>query len=664
VARASPSPSISALAGSRTRSGRLSKGMGDGSGCHCGCSSPDGLARLLRPWRGCTRASGHRGTVLSSALGEGSMAETRKLAAILVADVVGYSRLAGADEDRILARLRTLRSDVIDPTIAVHRGRVVKRTGDGAIVEFRSVVDAVNCAVEVQNAMAERNAGVPEDRRIVFRVGIHSGDVVEESDGDLMGDAVNVAARLEGIAKPGAVCLSSAAYEQVKGRLNLAVSDLGLTALKNIAEPIHVYLLEVGVPTQPKPVSAQVKSEPPRLSIVVLPFANIGGDPEQNYFVDGVTESLTTDLSRIRGSFVIGRQTAFTYKGKAIDLKQIGRELNVRYVLEGSVQRGGDRMRVNAQLVDTESGNHLWAERFDKSVADLFEMQDEIVTRLARQLDAALIAAEARRAERAPHPDSTDRYFQGMAWINKGFSAGNFMQAQSFFERALKADRDNADALAWSAFVDGQLVVSVTLSATEKAERFASAEAAATKALLLAPDHAWARVALSYVLGFTNRIEQAIAECERALTLDPNLAMAHAVIGMHKLHLDRGEETEAHVLEAIRLSPRDPMVFGYWAINGFAKDSLGRSDEAVTWLRRAIQANGSYETAYFNLAAALSHLGRVEEARDAARQGLALNPHFTVSGFLTANTFSDSPAHRAWRERQAKGMREAGIPER
>jgi TolB-like protein/Tfp pilus assembly protein PilF len=404
---------------------------------------------------------------------------------------------------------------------------------------------------------------------------------------------------------------------------------------------------------------------PPRLSIVVLPFANIGSDPEQDYFVDGVAECLTTDLSRIRGSFVVGRHTAFTYKGKAIDLKQIGRELNVRYVLEGSIQRSGDRMRVNAQLVDTESGNHLWAERFDKSVADIFQMQDEIVARLARQLDAALIAAEARRAERAPHPDSTDLYFQGMSRINRdGFSAGNLKLAQPFFERALKADRDNVDALAWSAFVDVQLVVTVTLAATERAERFASAEAAAARALLLAPDHAWARVSLSFVLGFTNRIEQAISECERALTLDPNLAMAHAVIGLHKLHLDRGEETEVHVREAIRLSPRDPRVNDWLGINGYAKDSLGRCDEAVTWLRRSIQANGGYETVYFNLAAALSHLGRVEEARDAARRGLDLNPHFTVSGFLTANTFSDSPAHRAWRERQAKGMREAGIPER
>ena len=370
------------------------------------------------------------------------MAETRKLAAIVAADVVGFSRLAGADEDRTLARLRALRSDLIDPTIAVHSGRVVKRTGDGILVEFRSVVDAVRCAIEVQNGMIERNAGLPPERRIEFRVGIHLGDVVEEADGDLMGDGVNIAARLEGIAAPGAICLSEDAYRQVKARLDLAVSDLGSTQLKNIAEPVRVYSLQVGVPAQARPAAPAKPSAstPPRLSIVVLPFANLGGDPEQEYFVDGVTESLTTDLSRISGSFVIARNTAFTYKGKPIDVKQIGRELNVRYVLEGSVQRGGNRLRVNVQLIDAETGNHLWAERFDKPVADLFDMQDEIVARLANQLNTELVAAEARRAERAPKPNSMDLYFQGMVWFNKGMTPENLAQARSYFERALELE--------------------------------------------------------------------------------------------------------------------------------------------------------------------------------------------------------------------------------
>ena len=351
------------------------------------------------------------------------MTETRKLAAILAADVVGFSRLTGADEDRTLARLRALRSDLIDPTIAVHHGRVVKRTGDGALVEFRSVVDAVRCAVEIQNAMVERNAGVPSDRRIEFRIGIHLGDVVGESDGDLMGDGVNIAARLEGIAKPGAICLSEDAYRQVKGRLEMTVSDLGARQLKNIADPMRLYSLEIGHPAHAKtaaPASGSDNCGPPRLSILVLPFANIGGDPEQEYFVDGVTESLTTDLSRLAGSFVIARNTAFTLKATPVDVKKIGRELNVRYVLEGSVQRGGARMRINVQLIDAASANHLWAERFERPVADLFALQDEIVARLANALQVQLVAAEARRTERAPTPDSMDLYFQGMSWILQG----------------------------------------------------------------------------------------------------------------------------------------------------------------------------------------------------------------------------------------------------
>ena len=341
----------------------------------------------------------------------------------------------------ILARLRTLRSDLIDPTIAVHHGRVVKRTGDGSLIEFRSVVDAVRCAIEVQNGLIERNAGLPPERRIEFRVGIHLGDVVEEADGDLMGDGVNIAARLEGIAKPGAICLSEDAYRQVSGRLDMEVTDLGQTQLKNIAQPIRVYSLDVRRPVDAKPAQTPAPASsasqpnrqgPPRLSLVVLPFANIGGDPEQEHFVDGVTESLTTDLSCIRGAVVIARNTAFTYKGKPFDVKAIARELNVRYVLEGSVQRGGARMRVNVQLIDAETGSHLWAERFDKPLADLFDMQDEIVARLAGTLNTELIAAEARRAEQAPNPNSMDHYFQGMAWLNKGLSLNNVAQARAF----------------------------------------------------------------------------------------------------------------------------------------------------------------------------------------------------------------------------------------
>src|ERR1700729_1824881 len=566
------------------------------------------------------------------------MSETRKIAAILVSDVVGYSRLAGADEDRILARLRTLRSDLIDPLISVHHGRIVKRTGDGSIIEFRSVVDAVRLAIEVQSAMVERNAGVPEDRRIVFRIGIHLGDVVEESDGDLMGDGVNIAARLEGVAGPGGICLSEDAYRQVKGRLDLAVSDLGPTQLKNIVEPIRVYSLQAGVLAEAKPASASApeKSAPPRLSIVVLPFANIGGDSEQDHFVDGVTESLTTDLSRIRGAVVIGRNTAFTYKGKAIDLKQIGRELKVRYVLEGSVQRSGNRMRVNVQLIDAETGNHLWAERFDKPMADLFDMQDEIVARLAGALNAQLVTAEARRAEQAPKPDSIDLYFQGLAWLNKGLTPDNVAQPRSFFDRALDADPGNVDALIGSAVADVR--EGANSFVTDPSAAFAAAEPKLTKALSSVPDHARGHMWLGLVDIWTKRAAQGVSKCEHALALDRNLAHAHSIIGRAKIFVGRAEETEAYVAEALRLSPRDTMAYIWMYFAGLAKLHLGKYEQAVAWFRRAIEANRNYPAANFNLAAALAQLGQLDEARSAVTAGLALNPDFTVSRARAALT--------------------------
>jgi adenylate cyclase len=432
------------------------------------------------------------------------MAETRKLAAILAADVVGYSRLAGSDEDRTLSRLRGLRSDLIDPAIAAHHGRVVKRTGDGVLIEFRSVVDAVRCAIEVQNGMVERNAGLPPERRIEFRIGIHLGDVVEESDGDLMGDGVNIAARLESIAKPGTICLSEDAYRQVKSRLDLAVNDLGATQLKNIGEPVRVYSLEVGKAAQAKPVKAarrnllmpitavivpliviasvvalylaggpksvtpgaphattastplelakQATPEPPkvpadRLSIVVLPFVNIGGDRAQDYLAHAITDELTTSLSRTVGSFVIARSTAFTYKGKPIDAKHIGKELGVRYVLEGSAQPSGNRVRIGAQLISAETGAHLWAEQFDTDRSDLLQMQDEIVTSLTRALERQLPLDTAHIARTRPvNPSAEDLALQCFAssWTPK-FDV-------SLCERALQIDPRNALALAYMAY--------------------------------------------------------------------------------------------------------------------------------------------------------------------------------------------------------------------
>jgi TolB-like protein/class 3 adenylate cyclase len=591
------------------------------------------------------------------------MSETRKIAAILVADVVGYSRLASADEDRTLARLRALRSDLIDPAIAVHHGRIVKRTGDGFIAEFRSVVDAARCAIEVQTGMIERNAGVAPDKRIELRIGAHLGDVIEEADGDLMGDGVNIAARLEAICAAGAICFSEQAYWQVKGRLDFAAADLGLKQVKNIAEPIRVYSLQVGQPAPAKPAepSAPEKSAP-RLSIVVLPFANIGGDPEQEHFVDGVTESLTTDLSRIRGALVIARNTAFTYKGKPFDVKTIGRDLNVRYVLEGSVQRGGNRMRVNVQLVDAETGSHLWAERFDKPLTDLFDMQDEIVGRLANTLSAQIAALEARHAEQAPNPDSLDLFFQGLSWLHRGRTPNHVAQARSFFERALAADPDNVDALIGSAAAD--IADGGNSFVADPGASFAAAEAKLTQALSSFPDHARGHAFLGYVKILTKRALEGIAECEHALTLDRNLADAHAFIGLGKIFTGRAEEAEAHIGEALRLSPRDTTAYAWLTEAGIAKNHLGDCEQAVLWCRRAIEANRNYPEAHFHLAAALARLGRLAEARSAVKAGLMLNPSFTVSRARTDWTaMSDDPTHPQQLAPIFEGLRMAGLRE-
>ena len=402
------------------------------------------------------------------------------------------------------------------------------------------------------------------------------------------------------------------------------------------------------------------KAGPPRLSIVVLPFANLGGDPEQEYFVDGVTESLTTDLSRISGSFVIARNTAFTYKHKRLDLKQVGRELNVRYALEGSVQRSGNRLRVNVQLIDAETGAHLWAERFDKPVGDLFDMQDEIVARLANQLGAQLIAAEARRAEQAPHPDSMDLCFQGTAWYNKGLTPENMERARGFFERALALDSGNIEALVGTAVVHYLIVGSFLTD--NPAPHIAAAETALIEVLSVAPNHAWAHAAFGATLIYSNRAARGIGEFEQALALDPNLAWAHALIGAAKYFVGRGSETETHIRESLRLSPRDTYAYAWMASAGVAKLALGSDEEAMTLLQRAVEANPNYSTAHFWLASALAHVGRLDDARLAVQAGLSLDPTFTVSRYRKG-AFSNNPAYLAQRERIYDGMRKAGVPE-
>ena len=430
------------------------------------------------------------------------------------------------------------------------------------------------------------------------------------------------------------------------------------------AAPIRAEALELSSEnaTLEPTASPPNKHEPPRLSMVVLPFANLSGDPGQDHFVDGVTENLTTDLSRIRRAVVMGRNTAFTYKGKAVDLKQIGRELNVRYVIEGSVQSGGNRMRVNVQLIDAETGSHLWAEGFDKPLTDLFDMQDEIVARLASALNDQLVAAEARRAEKAPTPDSMDLYFQGRAWINRGHAPENVAQAHICFDRALLADPGNVEALIGSARANA--VEGINLFGTDPAAALADAEAKLIKALSSVPDHLRGHMELGLVDIWTKCAAEGIAKCEHALELDRNLADAHAHIGFGKIFIGRAEETEAHIAEALRLSPRDTYAYIWMARVGLANLHLGHWEQAIAWYRRSIEANRNFPYIYFVLGAALAQLGRLDEARSAIAAGIALIPTFTVARFgATWTAMSDDPTYRSQLEPILEGMRKAGVPE-
>jgi len=584
----------------------------------------------------------------------------RRLTTILAADAVGYSRLVGTDEEGTLKHLRALRKDLIDPMIAAHRGRMVKTTGDGFLVEYASVVDAVRSAVEMQRAMADSNAGLAPDKRIEFRFGINLGDVVVEDDGDLMGDGVNVAARLEGIAEPGGICLSGAAYDQVRGKIDIGAQDRGEQHLKNIAEPVRIYALS---PVHPV-VAASHTAVAPRLSIVVLPFVNLGGNSEQDYFVDGITESLTTDLSRIPGAFVIARNTAFTFKNKPVDARVIGRELGVRYVMEGSVQSSGsgDRIRVTARLIDTETGAHLWAERFDKPRGDIFEMQDEIITRLARTVGIELVAAEGRRAERERpnNMDAVDLTMRGWAILNQPLSLRRDREACDLFEAALRLDDRNVEALVGLAF---RHVNDVRIFAsTNRDEQLRIAEKAITEALALAPGNALAHFVRANILHVSGETERSLRELELAITLDRNLAWAHADAGFIKVLLGRAEEAEADLTNAIRLSPRDPGLDRWHALLGIADLFLGRLGSALDRLRKSVEMNPNVALTQFFLAAASALSGRAAEAQEARNAGLLLDPNFTVARFRNEPR-SKNATFLAQRERIYEGLSLAGVPE-
>ncbi len=630
------------------------------------------------------------------------MSETRKIAAILVADVVGYTRLAGADEDRTLSRLRGLWSDLIDPAIAAHHGRIVKRTGDGAIVEFRSVVDAVRCAIEVQEGMVERNAGLSPERRIEFRVGIHLGDVVEESDGDLMGDGVNIAARLEGICEPGGIYLSEDAYRQVKGRLDPAAADLGQTQLRNIAEPIRVYSLQVGVPVQAQPKTAvQVAppekhsalaplaaavaalliliscgamwflaaegSTPPgaaRLSIVVLPFTNLSNDPAQDYFADGVTENLTTELSRLHNSFVISRNTAFTFKGKNLDAKAIGKELGVRYVLEGSVQRDQNRVLVNAQLIEAESDAQVWADQFEDDVADLFKLQDEVVVRLARTLQVELVNAEAQRSlhDRPRDPDAIDLTMRGLALLNQLATKTSSDEARALFEQALTLDPNNADALAGAARIDA--VEAAFGSSNKSADLYARAMQRADQALLIDPSQARAHFTKALLIMFKARANDAasaneiIAEAEASLRANPSFPWGYWPMAVGEMLLGHYEQAISELQQAMKISPRDPNI-GIWHMEiGRALLALTRYDAAVQEGLKAIDSGYRTPQSYAGLAAFYAAADKMPEAKAAMAEAMKLEPELSVAWF-----HAHIPAFIDSTPGMLECLRKAGLPE-
>jgi adenylate cyclase len=585
---------------------------------------------------------------------------------------------------------------LIDPAIEANHGRVVKQTGDGVLIEFRSVVDAVRCAIEVQTGVVERNAGLPPERRIEFRVGIHLGDVVEEGDGDLMGDGVNIAARLEGIAAPGAICLSEDAYRQVKGRLDLAVTDLGTKELKNIAEPIRVYSLEGGKLAQRKPTKAGRPQRPSamlaagivafivivsgagyflsanrtatvvptaaapagaaRLSIVVLPFTNLSNDPSQDYFADGITENLTTDLSRIHNSFVIARNTAFSFKGKNVDAREIGRELGVRYVLEGSVQRDGTRVRVNAQLIDAGSGAHLWADRFEEDVADLFKLQDEVVARLANSLGYELVKTEAEKDARSKNPDAVDLAMRGWALVwqeqQQQRTRENNNAAKALFEQALRIDPNETDALAGDAYA---YMLEYTRGwATTGTDYEAKILGQADRAIALAPDNMWAYNVKSLYLTTSQRANEGLSAADAGLAIKPDDPPLRRARGAAEVVLGRYEQAISDVQQAIRLSPRDPRI-GLWLVTlGDAELGLGHLSAAIDEYHKAIDAGWRAYQPYRGLAAAFALEGKMEEATSALAEARRLNPQLTLKWEQT-HSVNIPPL--------LDGLRKAGLPE-
>jgi adenylate cyclase len=544
----------------------------------------------------------------------------RRLAAILCADVAGYSRLMGADEEGTLAALRAHRREVIDPLLASHQGRIVKSTGDGLLVEFASVVDAVRAAVLVQQGMASREADLPEDRRMRLRIGINLGDIIGEAD-DIFGDGVNVAARLEALAEPGGICISGAVHEQIGNRLPFAYADLGEHSVKNIARPVHVYAVATDAASPPAAAAAS-----DRPSIAVLPFTNMSGDPEQDYFADGIVEDIITGLSRIRWLLVIARNSTFVYKGKPVDVKQVARALDVRYVLEGSVRRSGNRLRITGQLIDAGSGGHLWAERYDGTVDDVFALQDEITLSVVGAIEPSLRQAEIERVKRR-RPDSFDAYdlqLRALALANSAMPE-DATKALPLVEQALALEPDYAAAhgiAAWchqNRFLRGGL---------DEADRVAALRHARA-AIAAGSEDATALSLGGFVLALLGGDPAgALDAFERALALNPSSLFALNYGAIALAWQGQSERAIQWAERALRLSPFDPLRYGCYNALAVAHFVVRRYEASVAAVNRALQVNPRFSLSYAILAAALAALGRVEEATAAAAQVRALEPGF------------------------------------
>jgi adenylate cyclase len=596
------------------------------------------------------------------------MPAVRRLAAILAADVAGYSRLMGVDEEGTHERLTAHRRELVDPKIGEHSGRIVKTTGDGTLAEFPSVVDAVRCAAELQRAMIDREAGIPEDRRIRFRIGINLGDVIVE-DGDIFGDGVNIAARLEALAEPGGICISRTVRDQIRDKLPYAFEDLGEQSLKNIARPVRVYARRLEAVAD-RPVPSVAPSLPvaqpavaPRLSIVVLPFANLSNDPDQQYFADGLTEDLTTDLSRITDMFVISRNTAFTYQGKSIDAKHVGRELGVRYLLEGSVRRSGQQVRVNAQLVDAETGAHLWADRLDRDTGDLFRLQNEIVGQIARALQFELAIADAERP--TEHPDVLDYIVRGrVAWW-RSTRGTNHADAVGLFEQALALDPQAVEAQIWLALMLTNRVIDRVSDAPDV--ELQRADELVTRALRVSLNNAWAHYVKGQVLRARLQFEDAAIEYEAAIAFDRNLANAYAWLGRCKLSIGSVDEVIPPTEYAIHLSPRDRNLVTWYAQIGGVHLLQGRTDEAVPWFEKARSAYAGLDYIHASLAAGYALKGDTERASVALGEARRLTERYSSIAGLKASPrwrFLEAPKLRALAETTYfAGLRLAGMPE-